>query len=107
MSQIEGLKFYIKREGEKGRLGKIKDAAQIAVNSPLRAHLIELGYYEGAKEEWQSFTGLVAGDFDGDGDFDGKDRRTIKEVNKQVHSDKVGNDQAIEERTRVEADAKE
>lgn len=83
MSQISGLKYYILREGEGAGVNrKIKDAAQVLENSPLRSHFLKLGYYEGSREEWESLTKLTAGDMDGDGDLDRKDRKIIADLNK-------------------------
>ena len=87
MSQIHGLVFLIKREGEEGKLGKIKSALQVFTGSPIIAEFVkERGYYEGAKEEWELFMDehrnpdIVAGDVDGDGDYDSADRAIINKA---------------------------
>lgn len=105
MSQIEGLVYYITRDGEDGKIGPMSDAVQLSVNSPLRTHLEANRYYRGSKEEWEQFTGLVAGDMDADGDHDRKDDTIIKDVNEQVAEDTAGNNAAIAEREEVEAEA--
>lgn len=80
MSQIPGLKFLIQRDGEGGKLGEIRDAVQVVSGSSLIPYLLEHDFYLGAKEEWEEFTGLTAGDFDHDGDYDYKDQRIIRKL---------------------------
>lgn len=82
MSQVKGLLYFIKREGEDGKIGPILDALQIVVTSPLRDVLIEKGYYQGAAEEWEEFSHDVAGDVDGDNDYDTTDKAKIHDMNR-------------------------
>jgi len=85
MSQVHGLKYLITREGENGRLGKIQGAFQVLETSPLVALLTKEGsrWYLGAKEEWEDYSKAVAGDMDGDGDLDQRDRAIIRDMNRK------------------------
>lgn len=71
----------ITREGEDGRLGDIQDALQVSIDSPLIELLKQKRYYEGSKEEWESFSKLKAGDMDADGDYDQKDQDIARGLN--------------------------
>jgi len=84
MSQINGLKYLITREGEDGKLGKIQGALQVVENSILVEELTKGRWYEGSKEEWEAYSKAVAGDVDGDGDFDNADQEKIEELNKEA-----------------------
>lgn len=80
MSKIPFLRYLIQREGEGGKIGNIRDAIQLKVGSPIVRILKKRGYYEGSKQEWEEFTGLVAGDMDGDGDYDAADKKIIRDL---------------------------
>ena len=80
MSKIKGLVHLIHREGDNGKIGPIKDAIQVVAGSPIIPILKDRDYYIGAKEEWEDYTGLTAGDMDADGDYDADDRKIIKEL---------------------------
>lgn len=105
MSQIQGLAYYVKREGQDGKIGPVFDAVQLSEHSPLIAVLEGQNYYKSSKEEWEKETGLVAGDMDGDGDLDHADRVIIAEVNEQVQEETAGAEEAKAEHERVEGQA--
>ena len=105
MSQIDGLVYFMKREGQDGKIGPVFDVVQLAETSPMIAVLEERNYYKCSKEEWEKETGLVAGDMDGDGDLDHADRVIIAEVNEQVAEETAGAEEAKAEHERVEEQA--
>ena len=84
MGQVAGLKYLITREGEDGKLGKIQGALQVVEHSPLIEPLTKGRWYLGAKEEWEEYSKLVAGDMDGDGDYDEKDKEVIEALNEEA-----------------------
>lgn len=81
MSQLPGLKYLITRDGENGKLGSIHAALQVVETSPLIEMLTEGRWYLGAKEEWEAYSKSMAGDLDGDGDYDEDDKALIKLLN--------------------------
>lgn len=79
MSQLKGFIYLIKRDGEDGKRGNIKSAIQLldraGVNEVIDALVNEQDYYIGALEEYEEYSNAVAGDIDGDGDYDKEDQR--------------------------------
>lgn len=74
------LVYMVRREGENGELGKIRDVIQLFEGSPLIKELKEKHYHEGTAAQYEEFTKTVAGDFDGDGDRDEDDREIMEAI---------------------------
>lgn len=74
MGQIEDLRFLVKREGENGKIGPIKDVVRLNVADRRITKLLRDNYYIGALEEYEEFTGKPAGDVNDDGVVDQKDK---------------------------------
>ena len=116
MSKIPGLKFMVKRQGQDGKIGPFRKwgAGVIPVaeaSKTLIKHLVDQGYYEGAKEEFEDYMAelgyeRVAGDQDGDGDFDDADREIIKQINDDVREIEEGYAKANAEREAVKGEVK-
>ncbi|MFH1383374.1 MAG: hypothetical protein ABIH47_00225 [Candidatus Omnitrophota bacterium] len=78
------LIYLVRRRGERGLLGEIKDAIQCVENSPIVEFLTnpenEQWYHEGTAEEYEEYTHAMAGDIDGDGDVDEDDEALSDEL---------------------------
>lgn len=95
MSKVPGFIYLIKREGENGRIGPIHSAYQFIYDPKFgdkdeADYMINIykkrGYYEGSKEEYEGFRKAVAGDLDGDGDYDEDDKKIHEKIGKETAS---------------------
>lgn len=108
MSQRPNLVFMIKRQGENGKIGPLLDATQLVDNSPLIQVLLDRDYYRGAAEEYEQFMDqhmnpdAVAGDIDGDLDYDQVDKDLAVDIKEQNVSDKAQLEAQNEARTALE-----
>lgn len=90
MTTLPGMVFLIKREGEDGKIGPLKDALQVAIGSPIAdEYLTNRGYYAGAAEEYEQFMAehgnedAVAGDVNSDGVRDSEDKEIIEDIQEE------------------------